>query len=61
MSEANEASESVKEKGKELERTKCEIYSRVVGYYRPVAQWNDGKQSEFADRIPYEPKERAKQ
>lgn len=26
---------------------KCEIYSRVVGYLRPIDQWNDGKQSEF--------------
>jgi len=34
----------------ELKRTKCEVYSRVVGYIRPVAQWNDGKQSEFHDR-----------
>jgi hypothetical protein len=25
----------------------CEVYSRVVGYLRPVAQWNDGKQAEF--------------
>lgn len=28
----------------------CEIYSRVVGYLRPVQQWNDGKQAEFAMR-----------
>jgi len=28
----------------------CEIYSRVVGYLRPVKQWNNGKQSEFAQR-----------
>ena len=28
----------------------CEIYSRVVGYLRPVRQWNKGKQQEFADR-----------
>lgn len=28
----------------------CEVYSRVVGYLRPVAQWNDGKQEEFKDR-----------
>ncbi|MCD6118030.1 ribonucleoside triphosphate reductase [bacterium] len=28
----------------------CEVYSRVVGYLRPVKQWNDGKQSEFNDR-----------
>ena len=28
----------------------CEVYSRIVGYLRPVDQWNDGKQSEFNDR-----------
>ena len=27
-----------------------EIYSRCVGYYRPVDQWNKGKQQEFCDR-----------
>jgi ribonucleoside-triphosphate reductase len=27
-----------------------EIYSRVVGYLRPVSQWNNGKQTEFAMR-----------
>jgi len=27
-----------------------EIFSRVVGYLRPVQQWNDGKQAEFEDR-----------
>lgn len=32
------------------ERTECEVYSRVVGYLRPVKQWNDGKQQEFANR-----------
>jgi ribonucleoside-triphosphate reductase len=31
----------------------CEVYSRVVGYLRPVQQWNDGKQSEFKDRREY--------
>ncbi len=30
-----------------------EIYSRVVGYLRPVKQWNDGKQAEFALRKTY--------
>ncbi|MCP4652483.1 MAG: ribonucleoside triphosphate reductase [Candidatus Omnitrophica bacterium] len=28
----------------------CEVYSRVVGYLRPVAQWNKGKQAEFEMR-----------
>ena len=27
-----------------------EVYSRVVGYLRPVKQWNSGKQAEFGDR-----------
>ena len=27
-----------------------EVYSRVVGYIRPVAQWNKGKQEEFKKR-----------
>ena len=33
---------------------KTEVYSRVVGYIRPVEQWNKGKQAEFADRKEYE-------
>ena len=28
----------------------CEVYSRIVGYMRPVKQWNKGKQQEFKDR-----------
>jgi len=28
----------------------CEVYSRVVGYYRPVQQYNIGKRQEFNDR-----------
>jgi ribonucleoside-triphosphate reductase len=31
----------------------CEIWSRVVGYYRPVNHWNKGKQSEFKERKEY--------
>lgn len=40
--------------GKQEKCPKCnqetEVYSRVVGYLRPVKQWNNGKQSEFAMR-----------
>jgi ribonucleoside-triphosphate reductase len=32
---------------------KTEVYSRVVGYIRPVQQWNKGKQAEFKDRKEY--------
>jgi hypothetical protein len=31
----------------------CEVYSRIVGYLRPVQNWNDGKKQEFADRKPF--------
>jgi len=34
----------------ENKRTRCEVYSRVVGYLRPVNQWNRGKRQEFSDR-----------
>jgi len=30
--------------------TECEVYSRIVGYLRPVSQWNDGKKEEFKQR-----------
>ena len=36
------------------ERTRCEIWSRVMGYHRPVSEWNVGKQQEFADRKFFE-------
>ncbi len=32
----------------------CEIYSRIVGYFRPLSNWNLGKKSEFRDREEYE-------
>jgi len=35
---------------KEVKRTKCEVYSRICGYYRPIENWNEGKRSEFLDR-----------
>ena len=32
------------------ERQPCEVWTRVMGYHRPVASFNRGKQSEFAER-----------
>lgn len=32
---------------------KTEVYSRVVGYIRPVQQWNKGKAAEWKDRIEF--------
>lgn len=35
----------------------CEVYSRVVGYLRPVQQWNNGKKTEFKQRKTFVIKE----
>jgi ribonucleoside-triphosphate reductase len=44
-------------KGEVTECPKCEnkteVYSRIVGYLRPVSTWNDGKQKEFDERTAY--------
>lgn len=32
----------------------CEVFSRVVGYFRPVQNWNLGKQQEFKDRKTFD-------
>ena len=35
-----------------------EVYSRIVGYMRPISQWNEGKVQEFRDRAEYDIKEK---
>ncbi len=36
-----------------MKKIPCEKYSRVVGYYRPVQNWNQGKKQEFTERVTY--------
>lgn len=38
---------------RQVRAIRCEVYSRVVGYYRPVQNWNKGKQAEYAQRKPH--------
>ncbi len=33
------------------ERQPCEIWSRVMGYYRPISAYNIGKRQEYEDRV----------
>lgn len=35
-------------------RRRCEVFSRIVGYLRPVDQWNKGKKAEFKDRQTFD-------
>lgn len=43
--------------GEHFDCPKCgeetEVYTRIVGYYRPVSRWNKGKKSEYSDRIVF--------
>jgi len=39
----------------EKKRTRCQIYSRVVGFLTPISQWNKGKREEFKDRKTFDP------
>lgn len=34
---------------------RSEVFSRIVGYMRPVSQWNSGKSAEFKDRLLFQP------
>ncbi len=36
-------------------RIPCEVYSRIVGYLRPIDTWNDGKRQEYEERVPFNP------
>ena len=38
---------------KDQERQKCEIWTRVMGYYRPVSEFNIGKKGEHIERMYY--------
>ncbi len=35
------------------ERQRCEVWTRVMGYHRPVASFNIGKQGEFNERVHF--------
>jgi hypothetical protein len=36
------------------ERTRCEVWTRVMGYHRPVSAFNAGKRSEHRERCQFQ-------
>ena len=44
-----------KEELKNVEGRETEVYTRIVGYYRSVKNWNKGKKSEFKKRVCFQP------
>ncbi|WP_235727663.1 anaerobic ribonucleoside-triphosphate reductase [Maridesulfovibrio frigidus] len=43
--------------GEHYESQECgqdsEVYTRIVGYYRPIKRWNEGKKADYKDCIEY--------
>ena len=37
-----------------IKRVPCEVFSRIVGYIRPLQNWNVGKLQEYAERQVYD-------
>lgn len=45
--------EELKAELAQVEGRQTEVYSRIVGYYRSVRNWNAGKREEYSDRVAY--------
>jgi len=50
MTEATATTETSSVQLTDEERQPCEVWTRVMGYHRPVASFNSGKKSEYAER-----------
>lgn len=48
---------SSKDESFRKKKCKVEVFSRVTGFFRPVQEWNTGKQEEFKDRNHFQMKE----
>lgn len=46
---------ATKENLNNVKGTTCEVYSRIVGYYRSVANFNAGKAEEYKHRVMFDP------
>lgn len=53
------AQESQQIELKDSERQKCEVWTRVMGYHRPVQSFNIGKKGEFNERVCFTEKSAA--
>jgi hypothetical protein len=54
MVKLNKMKLSIEKMKDNFERTKCEVFSRVCGYLRPISGYNDGKKSEFHERVNFD-------
>lgn len=52
--------EELKAELAQVRGTRAEVYSRIVGYYRSVKNWNAGKREEYRDRLLFDPESKKK-
>jgi len=45
--------DTLKEELTNIHGTECEVYARIVGYYRSVKNWNAGKSEEYKHRVNF--------
>lgn len=43
----------IKNKLEDVHGTPCEVYARIVGYYRALGNWNAGKKDEYKQRTMF--------
>ncbi|MDR1626810.1 MAG: hypothetical protein LBT33_09745 [Spirochaetia bacterium] len=46
--------EELKARLANVKGTQTEVYTRIVGYYRSLRNWNKGKREEYAQRLPFQ-------
>lgn len=45
----------------EVQGTETEVYTRIVGYYRSLRNWNKGKKEEYRHRLPFVPQDTSRE
>ena len=50
----NDEIAKLKDKIKIVKGSPCEVYTRIIGYYRQVGNWNKGKREEYNNRLPFD-------
>lgn len=53
----NNKIKKLQEKLKNIKGKPTEVYTRIVGYHRNVANWNKGKKEEWQDRVEFKHKQ----
>ena len=53
IDDINKQIKTLKDKLNIVEGTKTEVYTRIVGYYRSIKNWNKGKREEYNSRLPF--------